>query len=138
MHHPAIDQRHTREEHHPDRYGAPAERCRPRMGQLSAGHEDQQTAERTEHKPGSDRDMDRTPPGRVREDRRSFLKTARWYRMKQKADRNEDARDREDVPAGPRRVRIAEGHSAARPSPPAPPSAAPAGAPSAAAARRRS
>src|SRR6266550_9557 len=138
MHHPAIDQRHTREENHSNRYGAPAERCGPRMRQLSTGDENQQTAERAEHKPGGDRDVDRTPPWRVREDRRSFLKTARWYRMKEQTDRDEDARDREDVPAGPRRVRIAEGHSAARPSPPAPPSVAPAAAPSAATAQRRS
>src|SRR5258706_9477726 len=134
MHDPAIDERHRGEEPHPHRYGAPAEGCRPRLRQVAACHEDQQAAERAEDKPGGDRDMDRPPPGRVREDGRSFLKAARWYRMKEQTDRDEDARDREDVPTGPRRVRIAEGHSAARLSPPAPPSAAPVAAPSAAAA----
>src|SRR5260370_9140310 len=104
MHHPAIDQRYTGEEEHPNRHGAPAERGSPRVRQLSPSDEDHQGAERAEHETGGDRDVDRTPPGRVCEHRGAFPNSARWHWGNEKAAGLAAPRARHAASATPRPV----------------------------------
>src|SRR5258706_12444549 len=112
MHAPCFDRGHPREERHAHRHGTPAQGSGPWVREVSAGNEDEETAEHAQHEPGRNRDMNRSPPRCVGKDGGAFLESTRGNRMKEKANRNEDAGQREDVSTRLRGVGIAKSHAA--------------------------
>src|SRR5258706_13021534 len=112
MHAPCFDRGHPREERHAHRHGTPAQGSGPWVREVSPGHEDEETAEHAQHEPGRNRDMNRPPPRCVGKDGGAFLESTGGSGMKEEANSNEDAGQREDVATGLRGVGIANGHAA--------------------------
>src|SRR5438874_6630487 len=108
MHHPPVDQRDTGKEHHPHRYRTPAQRCKPRMREVAACDQDEETAEHAENEAGRDRDVNRAPPGRVGEHGGALLESACGDRVEQQPNSNEETRERQHVTSGSRGIGIAQ------------------------------